>query len=117
MVTLGDDEVIVGTMSWHDTWYGPTAGSQAWNIGIGLAPTARGRGVGSLAQRLLAEHLFTSTFVTRVEASTDVLNIAEQRALERAGFTREGILRQAQQREDGWHDLVSYSILRSDLGR
>jgi RimJ/RimL family protein N-acetyltransferase len=87
----------------------------AWNMGIGLAPTVRGRGVGSIAQRLLAEYLFATSDVIRIEASTDVTNAPEQRALERAGFRREGVLRQAQQRADGPHDLFSYSILRSDV--
>ena len=109
------DGVPVGDVSWHPVWYGPSAGSRALNIGISLAPTARGRGIGSRAQRLLAEHLFATTDVVRVEASTDVANVAEQRALEKAGFTREGVLRQAQARVDGLHDLVSYSIVRADL--
>lgn len=114
LLVLADGEAV-GDVSWHPVWYGPTAGSRALNIGIGLVPQARGRGIGSLAQRLLAEHLFASTDVHRVEASTDVANLAEQRALEKAGFRREGVLRGAQQRADGWHDLVSYAVLRGDL--
>ena len=51
----------------------------------------------------------------RIEASTDVTNIAEQKSLERAGFTREGVLRSAQKRADGRHDLYAYSILPADL--
>ena len=66
------------------------------------------------AQRLLAEHLLATTPSHRVEASTDVENVAEQRALERAGFVREGILRGAQFRDGTWHDLVLFSLLRSD---
>ena len=41
-------------------------------------------------------------------------NLAEQRALERAGFTREGVLRHAQFRDGGFHDMVLYSRLRDD---
>lgn len=108
---------VAGVVSWHLEAYGPNPGSHAWNIGIGLAEAARGHGVGSVAQRLLAEWLLATTPVHRIEASTDVANIAEQRALERAGFTREGVLRSAQERADGRHDLVSYSLLRTDLPR
>jgi RimJ/RimL family protein N-acetyltransferase len=117
VIAIGAEDIVVGSLTWHEVWYGPTTGSRAWNIGIGLAPIARGRGVGSAAQRMLAEHLFATSDVSRVEASTDVTNEPEQRALERAGFTREGVLRQAQQRADGQHDLYSYSILRSDFER
>jgi len=107
---------LVGSMSWHEEMYGPTVGSLCWNIGIGLVVAWRGKGVGAAAQRVLAKHLFATTPHNRVEASTDVENVAEQRALERAGFTREGIIRGAQHRADGiHHDLVSYSVLRSEL--
>ena len=44
----------------------------------------------------------------------DVENVAEQRALERAGFTREGVLRGAQHRRGRWRDLVLYARLRDD---
>jgi RimJ/RimL family protein N-acetyltransferase len=106
---------VAGAVSWHREAYGPTPGSHAWNIGIGLAPESRGHGVGALAQRLLADWLLAHSPVHRIEASTDVLNLAEQRSLERAGFTREGVLRSAQERRDGRHDLVSYSRLRTDV--
>lgn len=106
------DGKVAGEVSWHREMYGPNEGSRVFNIGIGLLPEFRGRGIGAVAQRLLAEHLFATTTVHRVEASTDVANVAEQRSLEKAGFVREGVLRGAQYRGGTWHDLVSYSILR-----
>ena len=105
------DSTIIGTMSWHAVHYGPTIGSRAWSMGIALAPEWRGQGWGTIAQRLLADHLLEGAH--RVEASTDVDNIAEQRSLEKAGFAREGILRGAQLRADGiHHDLVMYARVR-----
>ena len=108
------DGTPVGNLSWHRTHYGPNLGSCAWNIGIGLVESAQGRGIGSVAQRLLALHLLDEGPLDRIEASTDVSNVAEQRALEKAGFTREGVLRSAQRRADGRHDLCSYSFVRGD---
>jgi hypothetical protein len=52
--------------------------------------TAAGRGYGSAAQRLLVRYLFAHTQVNRVDAITDITNVGEQRALEKAGFTRAG---------------------------
>ena len=104
----------VGELQWHPVSYGPNRGSQALNLGISIEKSARGRGVGTRAQRLMADFLFTHTTVHRVEACTDVTNQAEQNALERAGFTREGVLRGAQFRRGEWHDLVVFSRLRSD---
>jgi RimJ/RimL family protein N-acetyltransferase len=89
--------------------------SHCWNIGIVLAPDARGRGHGVGAQRLLVEYLFAHTLVNRVEAATEVTNVAEQRCLERAGFAREGVLRGYGFRNGEWRDGVLYSILRADL--
>ena len=106
---------LLGGVSWHAVDYGGTVSCSAWNIGIGLLPSARGRGVGTLAQRLLVEHLFATTEVDRIEASTDVDNLAEQRALENAGFRREGVLRGAQLRGGVRRDLVHYGLVRTDL--
>jgi RimJ/RimL family protein N-acetyltransferase len=110
---LSDGEPI-GAASWHRMGYGPNDGSAAWNIGISLVPEARGHGFGAEAQRLLADYLFAATGFDRVEASTDVDNIPEQRALEKAGFVREGLLRGAQERSGVRHDLVNYARLRTD---
>ena len=104
----------LGTISYHRVSYGPNEESKAWMIGIELLPEARGKGMGTEAQRLLADWLFETTEVNRVEASTDVENIAEARSLEKAGFRREGVNRGAQFRAGGYHDLVLYARLRSD---
>jgi RimJ/RimL family protein N-acetyltransferase len=113
VITDGVD-LPIGTVSWHPVLYGPNLGSQALDLGISLQPAARGQGHGSRAQRMLARYLFATTAVHRVQASTDVRNLAEQRALERAGFSREGVARGAQWRLGEWHDLVSYARLRED---
>jgi RimJ/RimL family protein N-acetyltransferase len=84
-------------------------------IGIWLVPSARGRGIGRLAQRQLAELFFRHTATNRVEAHTDVENIAEQRALEAAGFEREGVTRGAQWRDGAYHDGYLYATIRHDI--
>lgn len=112
LIVLVEDnqETPVGDLSAHPTYYGPNAGSRAMNIGISVLDTYRGRGIGAIAQRLLAEELHAQG-VVRVEASTDVKNVAEQRALAKAGFECEGVLRSAQARTDGLHDLQVWSHL------
>jgi RimJ/RimL family protein N-acetyltransferase len=114
IVVLEVDGTPIGTVGWHEVHYGPGPGSRAWNIGIALIPAHRGRGYGSAAQRLLADYLFETTDANRVEAQTDVDNVAEQRALEKAGFVREGIARGAQFRAGAHRNLITYSRLRND---
>jgi RimJ/RimL family protein N-acetyltransferase len=103
----------LGMMNWRKHRTGRV--SYCWEIGIALAPEARGRGCGTQAHRLLAAYLFAHTLVNRVEAATETGNIAEQRALEKAGFTREGVLRGGGFRAGRWVDGVLYSILRADM--
>jgi hypothetical protein len=108
----GADPKAQGRFGWFG--FAPPGALRRRHDEDGLLGEDRGRGHGREAQRQLAAYLFAHTPVERVEASTDVVNAAEQRALERAGFTREGILRHAQFREGGFHDLVLYSKLRGE---
>jgi RimJ/RimL family protein N-acetyltransferase len=109
-----DDGTPVGVVTWIQIPHGPNRRSLAWNIGITVMPSFRGRRIGAAAQRDLADHLFARSDANRVMADTDVGNVAEQRSLERAGFTREGVARGAQWRQGAWHDRVIYARLRSD---
>jgi RimJ/RimL family protein N-acetyltransferase len=111
-VTLPDG-TLAGIVAWRSI---PTGGPEAGclEIGILLFPEHRGRGLGTAAQRLLADYLFATTGVQRVQASTDVENVAEQGALRRAGFSLEGVLRDAQWRAGAYHTLQSWSRLRTD---
>ena len=109
------DGTLAGAVSWFTVQHGPSAACRALNIGISLLPRHRGHGYGSAAQRALAEYLFATTLTERIEAETDVENLAEQRALERAGFTREGVLRHSQFRAGRWRDNVIYSVLRAEV--
>ncbi|KJK58258.1 GNAT family N-acetyltransferase [Saccharothrix sp. ST-888] len=89
--------------------------SYCWNVGAQLLPQARGRGIGTRAQQLLVRYLFAHTPVVRIEADTETANLAEQRALEKSGFTREGVLRSIAFRDGRWRDVVRYSVLRDEV--
>jgi RimJ/RimL family protein N-acetyltransferase len=91
-----------------------TRTSFCWNIGIAMLPEARGLGYGTEAQRMLVAYLFAHTQVNRIEATTDIANTAEQWALSKAGFTREGVLRGFGFRGGVWRDAVIYSVLRDE---
>jgi len=115
LAVLDEQSRLAGYVSWHYVHWGPNSASRCPMIGIGLLPGARGRGIGRAAQRALAELFFTHTVTNRVEAHTDVDNVAEQRALEAAGFTREGLIRGAQWRDGAYRNGYLYAIVRSDL--
>lgn len=104
----------IGDVSWRPEQWGPSPGSACPSIGIALLPEFRGKGYGTIAQRLLVDHLFREYGVHRVQSDTAMDNPAEQRALEKAGFSREGVLREAEERDGSFHDHVLYSVLRSE---
>jgi RimJ/RimL family protein N-acetyltransferase len=114
LAVVVDEVGFVGDVGWFAVIHGPGSIARALNIGIYLLPEQRGKGYGTEAQRLIAEYLFENTLIERLEAGTDVDNVAEQRALEKAGYTREGVLRHAQFRAGAWRDMVMFSRIRGD---
>jgi RimJ/RimL family protein N-acetyltransferase len=114
LAIVTEDGQLAGDLGWHWRQWGPTTGSHCPMIGIWLRPEYRGRGIGRDAQAQIVELFFRHTTTNRVEAHTDIENAAEQRALEAAGFRREGIVRGAQWRDGTHHDGVLYAVLRSD---
>ncbi|MGW3495898.1 GNAT family N-acetyltransferase [Streptomyces sp. NPDC001020] len=117
VLTVTAAGTAVGRVEWFASTWGRRDTSSCWSVAIGLFPAARGRGTGTTAQRQLVRYLFAHTRAERIQAWTDHANLAEQRALEKAGFTREGTLRSAQWRGGRWHDQVLYSVLRTDTPR
>jgi ribosomal-protein-alanine N-acetyltransferase len=102
---------LAGDVSYRDRSPGVSKGA-IYEIGIALFPEHRGQGVGTTAQRLLVRYLFDTTPAHRLEAYTEVENIAEQRALEKVGFEREGVLRGTIFRAGKWRDNVVYALFR-----
>ena len=102
-----------GFISWRPAYGGSPF--VCWEMGISLWPQLRGLGYGTEAQRQLVHYLFSNTPVNRIQAGTDAENYAEQRSLEKAGFTREGVLRGIAFRAGAWRDEILYSVLRSDV--
>jgi RimJ/RimL family protein N-acetyltransferase len=107
------DGTFAGIVSWREHSQG-TNRHVCFEIGIALFPPFRGRGLGTAAQRTFVDHLFATTQVHRIQAQTEAGNRAEQRALEKVGFEREGRQREALFRAGKWRDLVLYGLLRSD---
>ena len=89
-----------------------------WEVGIDLwGETDRGRGIGSDAVGLLVTHLFAREGAHRVQATTDVDNVAMRRSLEKCGFSFEGVLRGFMPTpEGGARDYAMYATTMTDHG-
>jgi len=79
-------------------------------IGYFVLPHARRRGVATTIARLLAEHAF-SLGIERVAAYVNVGNTASEGVAERAGFTREGVVRSMPKPDGRRVDKTLYSLL------
>lgn len=84
-------------------------------LGIWIAPQARGRGLAQGALRLTAGWLLRSCGLARVQIVTEPDNEAMLRAAQAAGFAREGMLRAYLREHDKRVDVVVMSLLPSDL--
>ncbi len=83
---------------------------QKTEIGYWLLRSSRGRGVATRVARALALHALENG-IDRVEAVARTDNLPSQRVLERAGFTREGVMRSLLRHEGHRVDAVMYSLL------
>ncbi|RJX41763.1 N-acetyltransferase [Paenibacillus pinisoli] len=80
-----------------------------------LTPRVWRTSVNTECKRLLLDYCFEHLHTLRVQFSISHYNIRSQRAVERLGALKEGVLRQARIKPDGTvHDVVVYSILASE---
>lgn len=72
----------------------------------------QGKGVNTEAKYLLLSFAFENLGCVRIQLKTDARNLRSQRAIERLGATKEGVLRQHIITPEGYlRDSVYYSIL------
>ena len=105
-------DVCVGQIYVHDLdWINARA-----ELGMWLAPQARGRGLAAGALRLASEWLLGSCGLKRLEILTEPANLAMIAAARAAGYREEGVLRGYRREHDGRVDATIMSLLPADLG-
>ena len=108
-ITEGGDELPVGSIGvrvMHDQGIAET--------GYHVVEARRGRGLATAALRLIARWTFAELPVTRLQLTTHLDNPGSQRVAEKAGFTREGVLRAWADQRGARPDLVMWSLLPGD---
>jgi len=84
-------------------------------MGYWVAASWRGRGLASRAVALLSAWALSDAGFERLDLYANPANGASQRVAEKAGFTREGFLRELRYRQGEREDLYVFSRLASDL--
>ena len=97
---------FAGTVGLHSLQQGDHMGE----VGYWMDSKFRGKGICTLAVRTLIDFAFSEMQFRRIEGLTDTRNLASQKVLEAAGFTRDAILKNRATRPDGSQvDMVLYS--------
>ncbi len=86
------------------------------NLGYWVRTSRSRRGVASRAARLLARFGMGQLGFSRIEIVAAVGNLPSQRAAEKAGATREGVLRNRLVVQGQSTDAVMFSLLPGDVG-
>ncbi len=84
------------------------------HLGVGLIPSARGRGLGVDAVRLLCRYAFEVRDLHRVSLETLATNDQMRRAALAAGFVEEGVLRERSYVMGARVDDVVFGLLRPE---
>jgi RimJ/RimL family protein N-acetyltransferase len=105
-------DVVVGTTRYLDFRRADRGLEIGWTF---LEPAQQGTEVNTRCKRLLLEHAFERLGMLRVQLKTDLRNLRSQRAIERLGAVREGVLRRHMVCADGHvRDTVLYSVIDSE---
>jgi RimJ/RimL family protein N-acetyltransferase len=110
-VVAADSGELVGALNLRVTSWEHRRGE----YGAAFFQHGRGRGLAVRAGRLLARHAFETLGIARIEATMAADNTAVQTATERAGFTREAVLRDYVEQDGRRVDMVVFSLLPEDL--
>ena len=88
---------------------------QMANLGYWVRTNATGRGIATTATRLAARFAFEELGLRRIEIVAAVGNVPSQRVAEKAGATREGVLRKRLLIHGESLDAVLFSLVPEDL--
>ncbi len=83
-------------------------------LGYFVVPNERSKGYVTEAIKIMVDYLFLSKGIVRIQAKADPENLASWKALEKAGFKKEGVLRKTFYCRGKWRDDCMYSILREE---
>ena len=114
IVERESDGQPIGTVGWHEVHYGPPPSRGHGTSASRSSPRPAAMALAASPSGCSPTTCSRQTDAHRVEAQTDVDNVAEQRALEKAGFVREGVARGSQFRAGAYHDLITFARLRED---
>ena len=108
-IALKGTSTIIGTLGYNNF-----AKHHRANIGYDLLPEYWNKGYTTEALKAIIRFGFDQLLINRIEAEVMQGNIASEKALQKLGFTKEGVLRQWMNWNNQHFDMSMFSLLRSD---
>jgi len=93
----GSDLTFAGVISLHTI----NIKNHCAEIGYWMEKTMRGKGIGTIAAKVITDYGLRTLGFRRIDGLADVENSASQKLLISAGYEKEGILRNKVTRDDG----------------
>jgi [ribosomal protein S5]-alanine N-acetyltransferase len=109
-----ETRMLVGGLTLSNIRYGV---AQAASVGYWIGEPHSGKGLMLEALGLAADHAFTALRLHRLEAACIPDNNRSVRVLEKAGFTREGLLRSYLKINGIWQDHYLYALVADASNR
>lgn len=106
-------EVLAGCIGCHPIDWA----NRNCSIGYWLAEPYQGRGLMTQCCNTMLAYLFEELGLHRVEIRCGTGNLRSCAIPQRLGFTREGVVREAEWVNDRWVDLVVWSMLQDEWMR
>jgi RimJ/RimL family protein N-acetyltransferase len=107
---VGDEKEFAGVISLHTI----SLENHRAEIGYWMHAPMRGKGIGTIAAKMITNYGFLTMGFRRIEAAVDLDNSASQKLLTSAGYNKEGVLYQRVTRSDGSQiDMVELAITAS----
>jgi RimJ/RimL family protein N-acetyltransferase len=107
----GEEKEFAGVISFHTI----SLDNHRAEIGYWMHTPMRGKGIGTIAAKMITNYGFLTMGFRRIEAAVDIDNLASQKLLISAGYEKEGVLRQRVTRSDGSQiDMVELAVVASE---
>lgn len=109
-LVLEYDGEFAGALSFHSVQHSDAEAE----IGYWVTAQVRGKGVATVATRLLTEYGFNTIGFHRIEALVVASNLASVKVLEKIGFTQEGVMQDKCCGDNGVReDMILFAAIRT----
>ena len=105
------DETVIGQAAYKAfRWFNRKA-----ELSLFLHPDFQNKGLGVSILNSMIHHAFFSLNLHRLEAEVNAYNDVGLRIMDKLGFVKEGVLREARYLDGKYYDIIRFGLLKRDF--